>query len=165
MEYICKVCDRSLPHEKFRNIRKSGKGKGGTCRDCHNKFRRENPLYKQQKAEHRRALREQDFTGEYAQKLKSQRLLTRFNISQEQYVKLISKFPTSCQLCSREYSAKGPVFDHDHSCCPGRKSCGKCIRGVICNRCNLSLGAISDNADTLKNMIKYLEKYHEIRDM
>ena len=22
--------------------------------------------------------------------------------------------------------------DHDHKCCPGKKSCGKCVRGILC---------------------------------
>lgn len=28
------------------------------------------------------------------------------------------------------------VLDHDHDCCLGSPSCGKCIRGVLCSPCN-----------------------------
>lgn len=34
------------------------------------------------------------------------------------------------------------TVDHDHRCCPGIKSCGKCIRGLLCYECNLFLGKI-----------------------
>lgn len=28
------------------------------------------------------------------------------------------------------------AIDHDHRCCPGERSCGQCVRGIVCRACN-----------------------------
>ncbi|MFF1776938.1 endonuclease VII domain-containing protein [Streptomyces virginiae] len=48
--------------------------------------------------------------------------------------------------------------DHDHGCCPGYRSCGKCIRGLLCNGCNLALGFVKDSPQRLSGLISYLER-------
>jgi hypothetical protein len=43
--------------------------------------------------------------------------------------------------CAVEFDVHGGPsvtyrIDHDHNCCPGSKSCGRCIRSLLCQGCN-----------------------------
>ena len=51
------------------------------------------------------------------------------------------------------------TIDHDHSCCPTVRTCGKCIRGVLCHKCNLLEGKLSTNKDRVIAIVNYLAKY------
>jgi hypothetical protein len=63
-----------------------------------------------------------------------------------------------CAICHRpEPGKKGWVVDHDHSCCPGDRSCPLCRRGILCQWCNNALGYALDNPATLRAMADYLE--------
>ena len=37
------------------------------------------------------------------------------------------------------------VVDHDHDCCPGGRTCGRCVRGVLCTRHNVIEGIFERN--------------------
>ena len=50
-------------------------------------------------------------------------------------------------------------IDHDHTCCPGEYSCGKCIRGLLCRSCNVGLGNFNDDVAVLRGAIEYLEAH------
>jgi Recombination endonuclease VII len=50
-------------------------------------------------------------------------------------------------------------FDHDHSCCPGSRSCEKCRRGLLCHGCNRALGNLHDDSGRLEGLAKYLRKW------
>lgn len=51
------------------------------------------------------------------------------------------------------------VVDHDHWCCPGQFSCGRCVRGLICNLCNTAAGMLRNDPDVALSMAKYLERH------
>ena len=40
-----------------------------------------------------------------------------------------------------------------------RRSCGKCIRGLLCKSCNHALGYMKDNPDVLRAAADYVEFY------
>lgn len=65
-----------------------------------------------------------------------------------------------CAVCAAEFDEHTrPAIDHNHRCCAGREStCGECIRGLLCNRCNLTAGWIDRavNDGTLDALLTYL---------
>jgi hypothetical protein len=49
--------------------------------------------------------------------------------------------------------------DHDHNHCKGDRSCGDCVRGLLCADCNRGLGSFHDCIRYLLNAVKYLRKH------
>ena len=84
-------------------------------------------------------------------------LKTTFHMTLEDFAKLFTKQRKRCAGCgSKRHHGKGWNIDHDHACCPSRKSCGKCIRGILCARCNQALGLLQDSIATLTRLARYL---------
>ena len=83
--------------------------------------------------------------------------LKRFGLTPEQYIDIANAQNNLCKICgSEEKAGRRLSVDHDHSCCHGQNSCGKCIRGLLCTRCNKTLGMTKDNKELLSKMIDYL---------
>ena len=50
-----------------------------------------------------------------------------------------------CALCPATDQTEGGKrlsVDHDHNCCPNKRTCGKCLRGLLCFNCNKKLGML-----------------------
>lgn len=67
----------------------------------------------------------------------------------------------ACAICRRLTDITDLNIDHDHACCETRgkkmtKTCGQCVRGLLCRSCNLMLGHAQDNLDVLASAIAYL---------
>jgi hypothetical protein len=87
------------------------------------------------------------------------RNMKNYGLTIEKFNELSGKQNHLCAICKKpEQNNRRLCIDHDHSCCPGRKSCGKCVRGLICTKCNKTLGMANDNVSLLQDMIDYLQK-------
>lgn len=51
------------------------------------------------------------------------------------------------------------AIDHDHNCCE-KKSCGKCVRGLLCSAHNSMLGFAHDRIKELLAGVDYLESHN-----
>lgn len=63
----------------------------------------------------------------------------RYNIDAATYMRLLASQDGACAICGIKPGSRRLAVDHDHKCCPGRRSCGACIRGLLCKRCNYYL--------------------------
>ncbi len=80
-----------------------------------------------------------------------------YKITPEKYRELIKKQKGKCLICKKLFPTnKNPSVDHDKKCCPSGKSCGKCIRGILCGACNAGIGLLKENVKILKSAILYL---------
>ena len=60
-----------------------------------------------------------------------------------------------CAICQKPEEKL--VVDHDHACCPKPEtSCGSCVRGLLCSRCNVALGIWQDNPRLVLAAAAYL---------
>lgn len=75
-----------------------------------------------------------------------QTVLRKFHTTESWYEIKLSEQDGHCALCPREREENGNrlAIDHDHGCCLRSGSCGKCLRGLLCRRCNLRLGNLDE---------------------
>lgn len=84
--------------------------------------------------------------------------LYKYGLTAAEYDAMFEAQGRVCAICGTDDPGRSFCIDHDHSCCPGDKSCGKCIRGIICDPCNTGLGRFRDSADLLRKAADYLEQ-------
>lgn len=83
--------------------------------------------------------------------------IRQFGITAEQYEALREKQENACAICGKVAEPLRP--DHDHACCPRKdKACGRCIRGLLCSKCNVGLGHFDDDVERLMKAAAYLTR-------
>lgn len=93
--------------------------------------------------------------------VKRKRKLRYYNLTLEDYDRMFNQQNGVCGICSykpKEY--EDLCIDHDHKCCPltkgYHKSCGKCVRGLLCHGCNMRLGQMESEFFT--KSLEYLSR-------
>jgi hypothetical protein len=151
----CTRCGEWKLLEQFYS-RRSGSGRQSTCRECERA---------------RRAASSEDHKAyTRAHYLANRRRyldygLANYGLTRAGYLALLAAQDGLCALCRRAETTlnrSGEIrelaVDHDHACCPGKKSCGECIRGLLCHHCNTGLGAFGDSVARLLQASDYLTR-------
>lgn len=73
--------------------------------------------------------------------------VSKYGLTFVKYNEMLLSQNNSCKICLNVF-AEQPCVDHDHST-------GK-VRGLLCKKCNIGLGAFKDKVVNLENAIRYL---------
>jgi hypothetical protein len=92
-------------------------------------------------------IRNKDKIKEYQ---KIYKLKTRYNLTLDQYNKMLSDQNNCCKVC--DIKMIKPIVDHCHTT-------GK-VRGLLCNSCNVSLGRLKEDTRILNKMIEYIKEHN-----
>lgn len=81
------------------------------------------------------------------------RIKNTYSLTKEQYLSILESQNYGCAIC--EAKNKKFYVDHDHSCCPTEVSCGSCVRGLLCQKCNMFMHYVDEYLEHLDKAIKY----------
>ena len=85
-------------------------------------------------------------------KYQEQHLKRCYGLTLNEYNEMLKEQDHKCATCgTTEAGGKHGKFMVDHSHNTGK------VRGLLCKSCNIALGEIKDNRQTLLNMVEYLE--------
>ena len=138
----CTRCRAVKPPEAFGVDRSTRDGVSRECRQCGTDRDRE------------RAQRDPDYRRRY-------HLKQRYGLSLEDYLARLEAQGGGCAVCGASPGARIMHVDHDHACCPGEQTCGRCIRGILCQDCNRGLGMFQDDAELLMAAAAYVLRTSE----
>lgn len=81
-----------------------------------------------------------------------------YGLSKTDFEALVENQGGLCAICEQPQTVDTFVVDHDHACCSDRgRSCGRCVRGLLCSYCNTAIGSLRDDPKILHSAIRYLD--------
>ena len=126
------------------------------CKDCEPGSKRPAPHPGPRCATHHRTekARKSDLS-------RNRRVRSQYGLSDEEQAALLEIQGGACAGCGKVPGrrAKRLAIDHDHRCCSGKSSCGRCVRGMLCHRCNDVLAHFRDDGDALRRLAEYLDNW------
>ena len=137
----CTKCNKFLPEDRFYK-RTSGNLRS-ECITC--------SKVRAKKVKKKSPEKTLAYAKSYRERNKSKlqiKKLEKYGLTQEEYDKLLETNEGKCHVCDTR-SKRSLCIDHSHK--------DGSIRGLLCTNCNLALGQVKDNVDTLNKMIKYVE--------
>lgn len=87
-------------------------------------------------------LRKKDF-----EQYKKASIKSKYNLTMEEYYLMLEKANYQCEICGEKTNLE---IDHNHKT-------GK-VRGMLCDRCNRTIGMFKEDINIMSNAIKYIKE-------
>ena len=179
MTKACTKCGELKPSSEFHKTARTKSGLRSRCRSCLAGEQREY-LSRPEAIENRKATdkiryyrnREANLARRRANydpvKYRAKKMLSKYGMTVDEHDRMLAAQGGKCGVCgSPEPRGKQAhwVVDHDHSCCPGEKSCGDCVRGILCRPCNLAIGNLADDPEKCISAASYLMSFENVLEV
>jgi hypothetical protein len=131
MSKLCTYCNLEKSISDFSNHKKGKDGKRSYCKSCVRLLadpNRTRPAYDPLSTDRRKAFK-------------------NYGISLQEREEFYKKANYQCELCG---SKNNLGIDHCHTT--------GVIRGILCKRCNISIGGLGDTIEGLQKALAYLQK-------
>lgn len=139
LERKCNKCNTIKPVSDFYKDRPNG-SKRYECKQCHLSY------YKERWASADKTYRKDRF------KSHRKNLLGKYNLSPDDYAKLVENQGGCCAVC--DVKPDELLFvDHCHE--------SGLVRGLLCRRCNMGLGMLGDDLSGIERAYQYMRKHYE----
>lgn len=137
--FRCTYCKEGRPRSFFTKSQVAKSGWQPHCRPCRNA---------QAKERYANSKRIREIAAERAR-------LRNYGILPHEFGAMVAAQNGLCGVCAESLnSGKKPAVDHCHA--TGR------IRGILCARCNTTIGAALDSPSLLRDLAAYVERHSEI---
>ena len=130
-----KKCSTCKEEKDFSAFGKNKNGKHGLAFDCKSCASNWSKKYR----------------ADNPKKYRDSKLKTDYGISLEQYNIMLEKQKGVCSICYKPEVGKALAVDHCHRTLV--------VRGLLCQKCNTSLGKMEDSPDRLRRAAAYLEEF------
>lgn len=162
----CPKCSVTRPVDKWNKHSGRPDGLAIWCKPCMKDYRREysqRPEVKRRAAEkalerYHRLSRDEKLRLQERSYQRGRHLLAKYGLTVEAYEQMLVEQGGGCAICEKPApEGRRLSVDHDHACCPGEKTCGLCVRGLLCITCNVWLG-FYENRDWVARADEYLQR-------
>jgi hypothetical protein len=139
----CSACGKKLPTTEFYSDPRVKSGLRRRCRKCHSRKNYES----RKTSDARHAQPEYERVARFR----------KFGLTEDEWQAMRKRQKDRCKICGQRETlkSKGQVknlcIDHCHDT-------GK-VRGLLCNRCNTSIGWFNDDPKLLRSAVAYLEEH------
>jgi len=90
-------------------------------------------------------------------RVRENKLKTKYNLTLDQYNKMLSDQNNCCKVCNIKFNINTkqltPHVDHCHTTDK--------IRGLLCMKCNTSLGYLKEDTKIMQKLIEYIKEHNE----
>jgi hypothetical protein len=159
----CGQCRQEQPLTEFHRNTLAPDGFQSYCKTCRRNNAHDRYHENLEKARQLGRRRTRQWRAANPRRRLENHLRLRYNLTLAEYEAMLEAQNGVCAIClappdGERYNGDRLHVDHDHRCCEGQTSCGRCIRGLLCGYCNRTIGRFRNDPAIAQRAVEYLER-------